>query len=171
MANSASANPSSKTRVLDQITVLDPCPMSWDKMVGDDKVRFCSECQRNVWNFFEMTDSEVVEVLRTNPGRLCAQIVKTRGGGLVTRSHRVRHERKATFRFSMLGMMIFATILSPLLLIAPGVYHWLVPQPTAVNVDDDNLHHREGGIVNSIPDLQQLLANQHDERARSADTN
>lgn len=115
----------SKRRILDQVTVLDPCPMSWDKMVGDDKVRFCGECQRKVWNFFEMTDAEVVEVMQANPERLCAQIKKTKSGQLLTKDYRPRLKN---FRFSMLAMMIVATILSPLMFAAPRIYRWLLPQ-------------------------------------------
>ncbi|MDP1560267.1 MAG: hypothetical protein Q8M16_02615, partial [Pirellulaceae bacterium] len=98
--------------------------MSWDKMVGDERVRFCGECQRQVWNFFEMTDAEIVEVMRVNPERLCAQITKTKDGTLVTKDHR---PAERPFRFSMMAMMALATCLSPLIFVAPGLYRWLVP--------------------------------------------
>lgn len=117
------------TRVLDQISVPVPCPMSWSAMEGDDKVRFCGECNRHVWNFFEMTDEEILRVLRENPARVCAQIVKNAEGVLVTKSnHRVRSK----YRFSMLSMLIVATCLSPLLLWYPSLYHWLVREPEPI---------------------------------------
>jgi len=98
-------------------------------MEGDDKVRFCGECQRHVWNFFEMTDEEILRVLRENPARVCAQIVKNAEGVLVTKSnHRVRSK----YRFSMLSMLIVATCLSPLLLWYPSLYHWLVREPEPI---------------------------------------
>lgn len=112
------------SRVLDQVSIQQQCPMSWDNMVGDDRVRFCGECQRQVWNFFEMTDLEIAEVMRANPERLCAQITKTREGTLVTKDHR---PTQTQFRFSMLVMMAFATCLSPLMLVAPSIYRWLTP--------------------------------------------
>ncbi|MBL8853677.1 MAG: hypothetical protein JNK57_06870 [Planctomycetaceae bacterium] len=119
-----SSESSRNVRVLDQVCVANPCPMSWDKMVGDDKVRFCSECQRQVWNFFEMTDAEIVEVLRANPERLCAKVCKSREGRLVTKEP---HAARRRLRFSILAMMVFATLLAPLTLFAPAFYRWLFP--------------------------------------------
>ncbi len=98
--------------------------MSWDKMTGDNQVRFCEQCQRQVWNFFEMTEAEIVEVMRTNPERLCAQIKKTKDGILVTKDYRPAQKK---FRFSMLAMMALATCLAPLMFVAPTIYRWLTP--------------------------------------------
>jgi hypothetical protein len=140
-----SSESSRNVRVLDQVRVANPCPMSWDKMVGDDKVRFCSECQRRVWNFFEMTDAEIVEVLRANPERLCAQITKTRDGTTVTKDHR---PTQTQIRFSMLAMMIFATCLSPMVFFAPGLYRWLVPGKGSIPPKmQTNVMGRTGGVV------------------------
>ncbi len=116
--------------------------MSWDKMTGDNQVRFCEQCQRQVWNFFEMTEAEIVEVMRTNPERLCAQIKKTKDGILVTKDYRPAQKK---FRFSMLAMMALATCLSPLIFVAPGLYRWLVPNHDSLL--PVHSMEREGGMV------------------------
>ena len=36
---------------LQDIRIASPCPADWDKMVGDERVRHCSECNFNVYNF------------------------------------------------------------------------------------------------------------------------
>src|SRR4051812_47184360 len=36
--------------LLDRITIASPCTASWDDMAGDDRVRFCASCQKDVYN-------------------------------------------------------------------------------------------------------------------------
>jgi hypothetical protein len=43
---------------LDRIAVASPCPVAWDDMTGNDRVRFCSQCKLNVYNISAMTRSE-----------------------------------------------------------------------------------------------------------------
>jgi hypothetical protein len=35
---------------LDSIQVTRPCDTDWELMSGDDRVRFCEACQKNVYN-------------------------------------------------------------------------------------------------------------------------
>ncbi len=126
MSQSSTSDRLPKSRVLDQVMVPNPCPMSWDAMDGDDRVRLCSQCNRHVWNFFEMTDEEIWQVRRENPDRLCAKIMKTADGQLLTKDHR---PTRPLFSFSMLSMMLVATCLSPFILLSPTLYRWLVPEP------------------------------------------
>jgi len=42
-------------------------------MSGDDRVRFCTECQLNVYNFSALTHAEVEMVVAAREGRLCAR--------------------------------------------------------------------------------------------------
>lgn len=48
--------------VLRDIRIASPCSADWDRMCGDDRVRFCPECQLNVYNFSAMTPAEVETV-------------------------------------------------------------------------------------------------------------
>jgi len=40
---------------LDDLRVASPCPASWDAMVGDDRVRFCGQCQKSVYDIKALT--------------------------------------------------------------------------------------------------------------------
>src|SRR5262245_216807 len=53
-----------KLPMLDRVVVANPCPKSWDEMRGDDRVRFCGHCQKNVFNLIAMTRAEADELLR-----------------------------------------------------------------------------------------------------------
>jgi hypothetical protein len=54
-------------------------------MVGDDRVRFCRECNLNVYNISEMTRQQVEALIATTEGRLCARLFRRADGMLLTR--------------------------------------------------------------------------------------
>jgi hypothetical protein len=60
-----------------------PCPMSWDKMPGGSRVRYCSGCRLNVYNLAEMSSQEVAALFRK--GRVCGRLF-------------LREDRTATLR-------------------------------------------------------------------------
>jgi len=46
-----------------KLKISSPCRASWDDMDGDDRVRFCAECELNVYNIASMTEAEALELL------------------------------------------------------------------------------------------------------------
>ena len=48
-----------------------PCPASWEGMSGDDRKRFCAQCQLQVHNLSAMERPEAEQVLEKSAGRLC----------------------------------------------------------------------------------------------------
>ena len=89
-----SAHPVRQTFVsrhpLDNIQVAKPCPVSWDSMSGDDRVRFCSDCRLNVYNLAGMTRREATDLIYLQEGRLCVRFFRRKDGMLVTRDCPVR---------------------------------------------------------------------------------
>lgn len=53
-------------------------------MHGDDRVRFCSRCQLNVYNFSEMSADEIQALVKNREGRLCARIYQRSDGRTMT---------------------------------------------------------------------------------------
>jgi hypothetical protein len=70
--------------ILDQIAVESPCLVSWDAMHGDEQVRFCEGCQKNVYNLSEMTFAQVAQLIEGKEDRLCIQMCRNRDGTLLT---------------------------------------------------------------------------------------
>src|SRR5215213_9628134 len=58
---------------IDSIRVADPCTENWDEMTGNDRVRFCSHCAKDVNNISEMTRKEAARLVRKSDGRLCVR--------------------------------------------------------------------------------------------------
>jgi hypothetical protein len=54
-------------------------------MKGDDRVRFCSECKLNVYDFSALTISEVEQLLARTEGRLCGRLFRRSDGTVLTR--------------------------------------------------------------------------------------
>lgn len=67
---------------LDRMRTSYECPESWDGMEGDDRCRFCSGCQREVFDFAQMSPREIRGRLEAGRGKLCARLTRD-GGGLV----------------------------------------------------------------------------------------
>src|SRR5262245_56534798 len=70
---------------LDIIEIANPCPASWEKMRGDDRVRFCEECQLNVYNVCAIPREAALKLLNERGegrGVLCVGWYK-RGDGTV----------------------------------------------------------------------------------------
>src|SRR5215510_11108097 len=75
---------SAKQRKLDKLQVVSPCSTDWDRMSSDEKKRFCSECNKFVYDFSQMTRRQVKAIVSIHKGRLCARITRKPDGSVVT---------------------------------------------------------------------------------------
>ena len=62
-----------KTKYIDQVRVETPCSESWEEMIGNDQVRFCSHCAKDVNNISAMTRKEAMRLVVKHNGRLCVR--------------------------------------------------------------------------------------------------
>lgn len=58
--------------LLARAKIATPCTADWDGMVGDDHVRFCSSCEKNVYDLSALTSADAEALLRAKEGNLCA---------------------------------------------------------------------------------------------------
>lgn len=146
-----------------RLKVATPCRVPWAQMTGDDKVRFCGKCQKNVYNLSTMTRDEAVGLVRAKEGEMCANFYQRPDGTVLTSDcpvgvRRARFVMAATFS---LMVLIFA---GPVLFVRPrteqteGLYweslvsqmrrvplvgdvvNWLSPEPVHM-----------GGAISVIP--------------------
>ncbi|MBD0327617.1 MAG: carboxypeptidase regulatory-like domain-containing protein [Pyrinomonadaceae bacterium] len=69
----------------DRLRIAAPCPASWEKMKGNEQVRFCEECNLNVYNLSGMTRRQAEAIVRQTEGRLCARFYRRADGTIITR--------------------------------------------------------------------------------------
>jgi hypothetical protein len=70
--------------ILDRIRVAAPCKASWDTMEGDERVRFCGACQKQVYNISAMTSAEATALIQDSGGKLCARLYRRADGTVLT---------------------------------------------------------------------------------------
>lgn len=74
------------TNPLDNIHIAAPCPANWEEMSGDDRKRYCSQCQLNVYNLSSMTRKEAERLLIESEGRLCVRFYRRADGTIITQN-------------------------------------------------------------------------------------
>ena len=70
--------------LLDAVRVASRCTASWEEMVGDDRVRFCGECSKNVYNLSAMTREDAEALLHAKEERMCVRLYRREDGTVIT---------------------------------------------------------------------------------------
>jgi hypothetical protein len=124
---------------LDRVKIASPCTADWRFMLGNDMVRYCGQCDKNVYNLSAMTREQAESLIRRMEGRLCVRYYMRRDGTILNsdcpvglRAFKQRVSRITTAIFALLisffaniGLMSFAgrgrSMLSPVMgdMIAP----------------------------------------------------
>ncbi|HUK90889.1 MAG TPA: carboxypeptidase-like regulatory domain-containing protein, partial [Blastocatellia bacterium] len=76
--------PAKKRSLLPLIEIWNPCPVSWDEMIGNDEVRHCGQCSKHVYNLSGLRRSEAEALVAASHGRMCARFIRTADGDVQT---------------------------------------------------------------------------------------
>lgn len=105
-------NESKSDNLLDRVCIAMPCSMDWDQMKGNDQVRLCGGCNKNVFNISAMSKKEAEAVLKS-PQAHCLQIARHEDGSLVTdeqprllRTLRSFAKKSASAALSLLAILL-----------------------------------------------------------------
>jgi hypothetical protein len=71
-------------RELGVVKVASPCKMAWSSMRGDDRMRFCGKCRKNVYNLSDMTADEARTLFKQTTGGLCVRFWARSDGTVLT---------------------------------------------------------------------------------------
>ena len=69
---------------LEGLKIATPCPASWADMTGDDRTRYCQQCQLHVHDLSAMTRAEGEALVASSTGRLCTRMTRRPDGTIVT---------------------------------------------------------------------------------------
>lgn len=104
--------------ILQNIRIASPCPARWEDMQGDEKRRYCTQCDLYVHNVDQMTADEVEELLLPileRGERVCAQLRRRADGTIIVRDCPVglravrAHTRRMAARAVALASFLFTT--------------------------------------------------------------
>src|SRR2546422_11240853 len=74
----------SQVTSLDRVRVASPCPASWDAMHGDGQVRFCSVCEKRVYNLSALNAAAAQALVEETEDRLCVRFYQRKDGTMLT---------------------------------------------------------------------------------------
>ncbi|HET9839829.1 MAG TPA: hypothetical protein VFR84_16500, partial [Candidatus Angelobacter sp.] len=95
------------------IRIASPCPSDWEQMVGDERVRHCSECDLNVYNLSAMTAREIEQLVEAEQGRrLCLRFYRRADGTVLTANcpWSLRMLARKTSRFACAILTAFMSV-------------------------------------------------------------
>ena len=139
--------------LINNLRVASPCHVGWEQMHGSAQVRFCDSCQRNVYNFADMTSNEIKLLLEKTEGGICGRMYQRSDGTILTRDCPVglRAIRRRVARFAG---AVFATLLSTFSISFSQIPGYFKKQPQVVELkinrsktDKENVGKFSGVIV------------------------
>jgi hypothetical protein len=72
------------TDPLSHVRVAAPCRADWERMRGNDRVRFCDQCSMNVYNLSNMAKKDAEALILNTEGRLCVRYYSRADGSILT---------------------------------------------------------------------------------------
>jgi len=72
--------------LLHNVRIASPCSADWEKMIGNERVRHCSQCNLNVYNLSAMTGLEARDLVEKHEGRLCLRFYHRKDGTILTQN-------------------------------------------------------------------------------------
>lgn len=128
---------------LDHVKIAAPCTADWERMLGDERRRFCGQCELNVYNLSALNRREAEELINQTEGRLCVRFYRRADGTVLTqdcpvglralrrRMRRVRNAIVSSVLSFLTGLGIYAAAQEPLVE-QPHMVGMLVREPPPV---------------------------------------
>src|SRR5437660_10738635 len=102
-------HPRSLVRQLTRSPLEKPCDSPWESMVGSDKVRHCSSCDRDVYSLSDMSELEAeLRLLNARDAVPCIRYARDRDGLVAHRAPPPRPSR----RFQVAGTSARALVVA-----------------------------------------------------------
>lgn len=108
--------------MLSRVRVATPCNARWEDMQGDERVRFCGKCGKNVFNLSALSEDEAEALVYEHEGNLCARFFRRKDETMITSDCRVSKRRRRGIVFGTLGLAATA---------AGGLFYGLFGAPAA----------------------------------------
>ena len=74
------------THPLEHVRVAAPCRAGWERMTGNERVRFCDQCNLNVYNLSALTRRDAERLITSTEGRLCVRFYRRADGTILTQN-------------------------------------------------------------------------------------
>lgn len=103
----------SKINLLDSVDVQTPCEQDWKTMRGNDEVRFCDHCAKDVHNLSAMTRKRARKLVAQSNGGICIRYTRRPDGKIQTIKNTLHQiTRRAGVAAGVLGTSLTVSTLS-----------------------------------------------------------
>jgi hypothetical protein len=89
---------------LDGIEIASPCSADWNEMEGNERVRFCQDCQKRVFNLSAMTKAEAETLIQQVEG-LCVRLYRRTDGTVISEDCPIGLRRTKQVTHAMLSFL------------------------------------------------------------------
>ena len=89
--------------LLARIRVATPCHADWDEMTGDERVRHCAHCKKDVFNLSDMSREQAERLIIEKHRDLCARYYQRTDGTILLADCSVGIRQKRTTRVLAAG--------------------------------------------------------------------
>ncbi|TWT98518.1 hypothetical protein [Stieleria varia] len=120
--------PAKPTTSLDHLVIKTPCTMDWGLMDGDNRKRFCSRCEKHVYDVSQMTRDEALELF-AGDGTICAKIYRRPDGTIVTSECPPQEKKlaKRRLQFSIGALIALLTASAGVFATSPWIVRTVQP--------------------------------------------
>lgn len=56
------------------LNIPNPCLEKWDKMLPQDRDKFCMQCSKKVFDFTGLNNAEIIQIIEQSKGRICGRM-------------------------------------------------------------------------------------------------
>ncbi len=129
-----------------RLKVASPCHADWEQMTGDDAVRFCHSCEKNVYQLSNMTTDQVNELFAKAEEMPCIRFYQRKDGTVMTQDCPVG-ARIVRRKRAIVGLG--AGVVSALYMLVPGS-----PPPPAESkaaAEPDTVEEVEPQVEDDVP--------------------
>jgi hypothetical protein len=95
-----------KLPILDNIKIASPCNADWELMTGDDRVRHCHSCNKDVFNLSLMSREEAELLMRERTGGLCVRYFQRQDGTILLDDCKLGSNQRRRRRLIVAGAAI-----------------------------------------------------------------
>lgn len=101
-----------KIKIMSKFTIPKPCHENWDKMLPEEKGKFCASCQKSVHDFTQSSSQEIKNIFEKENGNICGRFREDQLLHFSKFQNMVlRIERFSQNNFSKFGILISAVSL------------------------------------------------------------
>ena len=133
-----------------KIQIPEPCSQLWNKMDKVDNGRFCNQCNKNLIDFTNFSDKELINFVQNNQSKVCGRFKKTQ-------LEKFYFDKRIVFNFTKYKKIVAALLSFNLVNNDAGASHTSVLNST-FNIQEINYKKESNSKFIELPIIKDTIA-------------